>query len=107
MKYFYEEITELKIVTHELFGPEVDKKEADKIMDVVRSTVHHKVLDEILSLLDEKTKEEFYEILSKDTSHKTSVEKLKIYISDIEKKVADAVDRAEKEIYKLIIGTKK
>lgn len=105
MKYFYEEITQLTIITPETFGTEADKNDVAEILEVVKSTVHHKVIDHILNELNDQMKEEFIHILAKSDSHSSTLNKLKIHIKDIEEKVIEVVKKAEQEIYDIITAT--
>lgn len=105
MKYFYEEITQLTIITNDFFDKKANKKEVAEIIEIAKSTVHHKVIDHILSELDDQTKEEFIHLLEKNDSHKQNLEELKKHIKDLEEKVIDVVRKAEKEIHNIIIAS--
>lgn len=104
MKYFYEEITQLTIITNDFFDKKADKKEVAEIIELAKSTVHHKVIDHVLSELDDQMKEEFIQLLEKRDTHKHTLEKLKEHIKDMEEKVIDVVRKAEKELHDIIIS---
>lgn len=103
MKYFFEEITEIKIINPKLQELEFDEEEIEYLLSLARSIAHHKVIDMILTELEESHKESFLERLAENHKWKELALNLKNQIKDFEGKVAEKVREVEEELLSLII----
>lgn len=91
MKYFFEEIITIEKPHEETY-----------INELIKSTVHYYVLDEILKQLEnDADKETLLELVAKN-DNKTVLEVLEEKIKDFTKVLAKAVRDAESEIENII-----
>ena len=91
MKYFFEEIITLEKTHEEVY-----------INELIKSSVHHYVLDEILKQLEnDADKEKLLELVAKE-ENKTVLEVLEEKIKDFSVKLAKMVKDAENEIERIV-----
>lgn len=102
MNYFFEKIQPLDEVTLIITQNTSSSTEADELLEIAKSTVHHKVLDLILSEVPETYKENMLEILSEPEDHEKTLQKLGVIIDNFEKKMEKAINEAQKEIISLL-----
>ena len=105
MKHFYSHIIEtdsLYIELNSLDLTEGEKKHLGKLID---SSIHHVVLDTIMSELSEQEKKVFLSHLAVD-DHDKIWKHLKSNIKDIEQKIQKAADEIKKELKKDIQATR-
>ncbi len=98
MTYFFEEITEIKEITLFIESNCDDDHEKCELIDIVKETIHHKVLDSILDLLDQDQKEELLLLHYNKAENKTIVEKAKEWVAELEDVVKEKVREYEQEL---------
>ncbi|HSX39235.1 MAG TPA: hypothetical protein VLI92_01455 [Candidatus Saccharimonadales bacterium] len=102
MKYFYEEITEIHEIPELIKSSTDNADEQEQLLEIVRSTIHHKVLDLIFRELDVVQQQEFLEYIETADNQSSVIDKLKEWISDVEQKILLKVKQAEQEIIEAI-----
>ena len=102
MKFLFEEVIEIPDVNSKVSELEVSDEEKAYLLEVARSTIHHKVLDALLCDCDNDEKVYVLETIAIGNDNRTTLEVLKEKISDLEEKIINAVKDAEKELLELI-----
>lgn len=96
---FYAHIIEIHTLTEKL--DELDLKDNHKkhLSELIDSTIHHTVLDVILSSLSEEDKKLFIEKLRQDPNNQELMDFLKERVVDIEDQIRKAVKELKKELH--------
>ena len=103
MKYFFEEIIEIERIPTLLASDEFSENERQYLLNLAKSSIHHKVIDLVLTeLADEQMKLFFIEALDTSEDHASTLEMLKAKVEGIEEKVVILVKEAELELEKLM-----
>ncbi len=108
MKYLFEEIIQIKTVHLKLNKMDLADHEKEELLEIMKSIIHHKVIDLILSELTDEEKEIFLEGLSKsnvfsDTSKNSQfLDVLKNRIENLETKIKEKVKEVEEELILLL-----
>lgn len=117
MKYLFEEIIQIKTVHLKLNEMDLANQEKEELLEIMKSTVHHKVIDLILSELTDEEKEIFLEGISTgggfsdmdEQSSRSSELKNRQYLSvlrdrinNLETKIKEKVKEAEEELILLL-----
>lgn len=85
-KHFYTHLIDIKIVQTELDALELKPHEHRELLTLIHTTIHHVVVDGILSALDEDDKKKFLNNLAED-HHSHIWEHLHERIENIEEKI--------------------
>ena len=104
MNYFFEEIIQIQKIPVVIADNTTDSVEQEYLLEVAKATIHHKVLDLVLSELAEPYKLEFLQIIEVADSHKSVIDKLKGWLDDIEDKIRAKVQESEEEIIVLLVS---
>lgn len=108
MKYLFEEIIQIKTVHLKLNEMDLTDQEKEELLEIMKSTIHHKVIDLILSELTDEEKEIFLEGVSTgrgfSDTHKNGqfLDVLKDRINNLEAKIKEKVKEAEEELTLLL-----
>lgn len=104
MKYLFEEIIQIKTVHLKLNEMDLADQEKEELLEIMKSTVHHKVIDLILSELTDEEKEIFLEGVSTGQMDKNKqyLSVLKDRINNLEAKIKEKVKEAEAELILLL-----
>ena len=108
MKYLFEEIVQIKTVHLKLNEMNLAGEEKGELLEIMKSTVHHKVIDLILSELTNEEKEIFLEGVSNNNGF-SDIHKNKQFLSvlgdrinNLEIKIKEKVKEAEEELLLLL-----
>ena len=97
-KNFYSHLVNIETVYFSLHALDMSEKEKQDLMAIVESSIHHIVIDTVLSELPEKDKEKFMAHLALDDDE--AVWKLlRKNTKDIDKKIIKAVEELKKELH--------
>lgn len=105
-KNFYDHIVKSDSVICELENLNLDSKERKHLESLIESTVHHEIIDAILSELSQKDKKIFLQHLSSE-NHEKIWEHLMNKVDTIEEKIKKAAEDLKKKLHKDIEDTKK
>ncbi len=98
MKYFYSHIIEIESIYTILDVMDLDHEEKQELIVIIESTVHHTIIDTVLSELSEKDKKIFLHHLSKE-NHEDLWKHLKENIEKVEHKINRAVNILLQELH--------
>ncbi len=104
-KYFYSHIVETESIIEELNMLDLSENEKTHLVTLIDSSIHHAVLDAILSELSGNDKKLFLEHLSRN-DNAGIWQMLNNKIKNIEEKIKKAADELKKELKKDIKDTK-
>lgn len=104
-KHFYSHIVEVDSVYIALDLLDIKKEEREELIVIIESSVHHVVLDTVLSQLSEEDKKIFLSHVHGE-KHDAVWELLQKKTKDIEKKILKAVDKLKKDLHKDITKAK-
>ncbi|OGH11961.1 MAG: hypothetical protein A2857_05940 [Candidatus Levybacteria bacterium RIFCSPHIGHO2_01_FULL_36_15] len=104
-KYFYSHIIEIDSIILELNKLDLSESEKTHLITLIDSSIHHVVLDAILSELSPEDKKIFLEHLSSD-EHDKIWQLLNGKIENIENKIKKAAEALKEELRKDIKDTK-
>lgn len=105
MKYFYSHLIETDSLVVALSELDITEEEKTHLLGIIESSLHHAILDAILSELSEKDKELFLKQLSKDDNEKIW-DFLSSKIDGIEEKIKKTAENLKEELHKDIAETK-
>ena len=96
-KNFYSHLVNIEAVYFSLHALDMNEKEKQDLMAIVESSVHHLVIDTVLSELPEKDKEKFMtHLVANDDAAVWKL--LRKNTKDIDKKIVKAVEELKKEL---------
>lgn len=105
-KHFYQDLINTESLILSLSDLQLSEEERKHLLDLIDASLHHTVLDAILSELSEEDKKIFLKNLgTKD--HKRVWEHLHTKVEKIEDKIKAAAEELQKELHKDIKHTKK
>lgn len=104
--HFYSKLVNTDSIVEALNELDLSDEERLRLLGIVESSMHHAVLDAILSELPEEDKQSFLQVLTED-DHKKIWDFLYRKIDAIEKKITDAAEGLKKELHEDIEETKK
>lgn len=107
MKVFYDHLVIREEITEELDRYELTIDEREEIVRLVDETLHHHVLDVILTHLPKEKHQKFLAEFHKAPHDPKLLEDLKNDFSDIEEKISDEAKRIKKELLAEIKRTAK
>lgn len=98
MKHFYSHIIEVETIYTILDVMDLENHEKQELIVIVESTVHHTIMDTVLSELSEKDKKIFLQHVSKKDHYKVW-NHLKENIENVEHKINRAVNLLLQELH--------
>jgi hypothetical protein len=96
--YFYSHIIEIETIISGLNDMDLDDTQRGHLAKLVDSTIHHTVLDMILSKLSTEEKRVFLNQLQKDPKDKALLEFVKQRSDSIEDEIKGLVEELKKEL---------
>ncbi len=99
MKYFYTKYLILEEFLEEFHKLDLSDKERNNLASLVDSSLHHAILDEILSNLKNEDKKLFINLLKQDPSSEKLMEFLKGKVEGIEEKIKKVSSELIKEMH--------
>ena len=99
MKYFYTKYLILEEFLEDFHKMDLSEKERQHLSALVDSSLHHAILNEILSNLSEKDREIFLNLLKEDSSSEKLMEFLKDKVEGIEEKINKVSGELIKEMH--------
>lgn len=106
MKYFFSHLIEIESVISELDKLDLSNKEKEHLARLLDSSLHHTILDAILSELSEEDKRVFLKYVHED-DHSKIWKFLTEKIDNIEDKIKKAADGLKMELHKDLREVKK
>lgn len=103
--HFYTHLIDTSTLSLELGDMEISREERLHLISIMESTLHHAILDAILSELSEEDKKAFLNHLAEDNNEKIW-NFLNGKIDNIEEKVKKTADDLKKELHRDIKETK-
>lgn len=98
MKYFYSSLIEIESIVTKLDQLDLSREEKHHLAELVDSSLHHTILDAILSQLSEEDKRVFLRYVHED-DHKKIWEFLSGKIDNIEDKIKKAAEDLKEELH--------
>ncbi len=99
MAYFYSHLIEIETIIVHLDEMELDDHHKEHLAALIDSSVHHTVLDVILSKLSEEDRQLFLEKLYKNPEDKELMNFLKTRFRTIEEDIQSAVKELKEELH--------
>lgn len=99
MKHFYSHIVETRSLQIELEQMDLSEEEKTHLLSIVESSLHHTILDAILSELSENDKRMFLQYVAED-NHDKIWNFLKVKVEGIEDKIQKAADDLKLKLHK-------
>ncbi len=96
---FYSQIVDIESVTLELDQMDLSDSEKVHLAELIDSSLHHTILDAILSELNEEDKQVFMRYLQENDDEKIW-QHLNGKVSNIEEKIKNAAEELKKELHK-------
>ncbi|MBI2031878.1 MAG: hypothetical protein HYT08_04670 [Candidatus Levybacteria bacterium] len=97
-KYFYSHLITLDILETELDTLILSKEEKKELLDLAHQSIHHTVVDAILSHLSDEDKEIFLRLLA-EGNHDKVWEHLNEKTDKIEDKIIEAAEEIKKQLH--------
>lgn len=98
MNHFYTDLVDIQMLTIELDMLDISPDEKEHLIKVAKDTLHHAILDLILSELSEEDKIIFLRNHS-ENQHDKVWEHLKTKVDNIESKIKSTVESLKKELH--------
>jgi hypothetical protein len=98
MKHFYTHLIDIESIIVELDKLDLNDKQKVQLTTLIDSTLHHHILDTVLSELSDEDKHIFLEHVSKQ-EHDKIWGLLNNKVDKIEDKIKEAADELKKEIH--------
>ncbi len=105
-KKFYSHLVKTDNLKLALQSLDLDDKEYKHVEMLIESTIHHEIIDAILSELSEEDKKIFLKHLASDNNEKVW-EYLMTKVDSVEEKIKKSAESLKKELYKDIEKSKK
>ena len=97
-KYFYSSLISLDILDSELDTLDLSREEKEELLKLAHESIHHTVMDAILSQLSGADKKKFFELLAQD-NHKNIWKHLNEKTEKIEDKIVEAGEEIKKQLH--------
>jgi len=107
MTYFYSKYIVIESIIEELHSMDLTDGEKHHLASLIDSSIHHTILDEILSNLTPEDKKIFLEEINKDPENEKIMEFLNQRIENIEGKIKKVSEDLIKELHKDIKEAKR
>lgn len=105
-KHFYSHIISMESLLIALEEMDFSDEQKAHLLSLIDSTIHHTVLDAILSELSKEDKKIFLMYLAND-DHRNVWKHLNSKIDNIEEKIKKVVEDLKRELHKDIVDSKK
>jgi len=102
MKYIFEDIIETESIFLIIEKHFDDDAEKEHMKNVIRDTIHHKLMDLILDELDVEKRVVFLAGVEDENEHPSLLERLRDWIDSFEEKIRLKAKEAETEMIDLI-----
>ena len=99
MKYFYSHLIEIESIVVELDKLDLSPEQREHLTNLIDSSLHHTVLDAVLSELPPHDKKVFLQALKED-DHSKIWQFLNEKVDNIEEKIKKAADDLKSELHK-------
>lgn len=99
MNYFYTKYIVIENLIEEFHQMDLSKEEQHHLALLVDSSLHHAILDEILSNLSEQDKKLFLKSLKEDPENEKLMDFLKDKVEGVEEKIKKVADDLVKEMH--------
>lgn len=100
MRHFYSHIVKIETVTVELDTMDLTEVQRKHLAELVDSTVHHAVLNVVLSKLESDDRMKFLAKLKKNPEDETLMDYLLEKVENIEAEIATAINELKEEFIK-------
>lgn len=107
MKAFYTRFITIESLHQELDNLDLSEEQRLHLANLIDSSLHHAILDEILGSLSDKDKKMFLALLSEDPENEKLLEFLNERIDGIEDKIKKVSDDLVIEMHKDVKETRK
>lgn len=107
MAYFYSHLIEIETVTAKLDELDLTDEQRARLATLVDATLHHTILDLILSKLSSVDKKAFTARLQEDYKDRKLLEFLKSKIDNIEEEIQKAAEKVKRELHEDMEEAKK
>lgn len=107
MAYFYSRYIVIESLIEELHGMDLSEEERHHLTSLVDSSIHHVILDEILSNLSPEDKKVFLAKMSEDPENEKLMDFLSERIANVEDKIKFVSEQLIKELHKDIKKAKR
>lgn len=107
MKHFYTKYIEINSLITELDSMDLSDEERMHLGDLIDSSLHTVILDEILSQLSDEDKEIFLQKLESKKDHQEIMEFLNQKIDKVEERITKVSEELVKELHEDIKESKK
>ncbi|TSC63528.1 MAG: Uncharacterized protein G01um101493_419 [Microgenomates group bacterium Gr01-1014_93] len=107
MKIFYSELINIEVLVEELHGMDLNEAERRHLATLLDSSLHHAILDEILSNLNSTDKKIFLNKLQENPEDKKLLEFLNGKIEGIEGRIKKVSEDLIKEMHEDVKEAKK
>ncbi|MFA9288977.1 MAG: hypothetical protein ACEQSA_03805 [Weeksellaceae bacterium] len=97
-KHFYSHIIDIETIHISLDELELDPDDKKELVEIVETTVHHVVLDTVLSELPKEHKKTFLKHLAEE-KHEDLWKLVKEHVSDAEDQIHKAVQKVKHELH--------
>ncbi|MDO8619310.1 MAG: hypothetical protein Q7R49_05200 [Candidatus Daviesbacteria bacterium] len=107
MAHFYTRFISVEAVVAELHGLNLSDEEKIHLASLIDSSIHHAILDEVLSNLKTDDKKLFLKLLSEDEEHEKIINFLNDHVDNIEGRIKKVADELVKEMHEDIRQAKR
>ncbi|MFH0937120.1 MAG: hypothetical protein V1808_02420 [Candidatus Daviesbacteria bacterium] len=107
MAHFYSHLIEIEEITIKLEEMNLSNEQKLHLASLLDSTIHHTVLDLILSKLSEEDRKDFLRQLENDSEDKKIMEFLSVKVENIEEEIKEVAKKLKKELHEDIEEAKK
>jgi len=87
MPHFYTRFISVETIVQELHGLDLSEEERIHLAALIDSSIHHAILDEVLSNLQDEDKKLFLKLLAEDEKHEKILDFLNAKVDHIEDKI--------------------
>jgi len=98
MKFFYRKLVQIDDLKNVLESEELAIEEKQELVLMVKDTLHHRVVETVLTHLPEKHHSEFLDTFAKKPQDEGILGFLKEKVEDIEDKITEAIEKVKAEI---------
>lgn len=106
MAHFYTKFISVESIVQELHGLNLSEEERIHLAALIDSSIHHAILDEVLSNLKPEDKKLFLKLLVEEEEHEKIMNFLNERVDHIEDRIKKVADDLTKQMHKDIKGAK-
>lgn len=96
---FYLKLIETNILIQELDSLGLKPEEKAHLTSLIDSSIHHAIIDEVLSNLSDEDKKDFLKLLDSEKNHDKVLEFLNSKVDRIEQKIKSVADSLVSELH--------